>query len=187
MMTDFLIIDCPLAYNVVMGRLAMNNLNLVISTKALTIKFLTPSGTGCIRGEQYSARCCYEKTLKMGFKGKKVNIVLGGDLRDVSEKGINHDLNPRKVDCDRAADPIGLLEDVAVSDMDAKKCLKLGKDLVPEVRTQLVDFLKANLDVFAWKHEDMVGIDPEVMSYWLNIDPNHKPVRQKRRPMTVER
>lgn len=33
----------------------------------------------------------------------------------------------------------------------------------------------------------MVGIDPDVMLHRLNIDSNHKPVRQERRPMTAER
>ena len=33
----------------------------------------------------------------------------------------------------------------------------------------------------------MIEIDPKVMSHRLNIDPLHRPVRQKRRPMTEER
>ena len=32
----------------------------------------------------------------------------------------------------------------------------------------------------------MVGITPEVMSHRFNVDPDYKPVRQKRRPMTPE-
>ncbi|XP_052172184.1 uncharacterized protein LOC127788112 [Diospyros lotus] len=52
-MADFLIIDGPSAYNVIMGRPTMNDLDLVVSTKALAIKFLTPKGTGCVRGEQH--------------------------------------------------------------------------------------------------------------------------------------
>ena len=79
------------------------------------------------------------------------------------------------------------MEDVQVSEADPERCLKLGRGLALELRTQLADFLKANLDVFAWNHEDMVGIDPEVMSHRLNIDPHFKPVRQKRRAMTRER
>ena len=33
--------------------------------------------------------------------------------------------------------------------------------------------------MFAWTHEDMVGIHPKVMCHWLNIDSQVKPVRQK--------
>ena len=62
-----------------------------------------------------------------------------------------------------------------------------GKGLSLDVKSQLTDFLKANLDVFTWNHEDMVGINPNVMLHRLNINPDHKPVRQKRRPITAER
>ena len=70
-----------------------------------------------------------------------------------------------------------------------------GQGPPPRGKIQLIDFLKANLDVFTWNHEDMVGIDPNVMVgidpnvmlHRFNIDPNHKLVHQKRRPMTVER
>ena len=60
--------------------------------------------------------------------------------------------------------------------------------LPPHTRiSQLTDFLRANLDVFTWNHGDMVGIAPEVISHKFNVDPSYKPVRQKRRPMTLER
>ncbi|XP_052203123.1 uncharacterized protein LOC127808589 [Diospyros lotus] len=166
MMTNFLIIDSPFTYNVVMGRPAMNDLNLVISTKAFTAKFSTPNGTGCIRGEQYSTKCCYEEALKMGFKGNKVNIVSRGGSQGVSEKVVSHDLDPREVDCDQAVGFVGELDEVVVSSTDAEMCLKL--------------------DVFAWNHEDIVGINLDVMMHQLNIDSNHKPVCQKRMPMITE-
>ncbi|XP_052189983.1 uncharacterized protein LOC127799804 [Diospyros lotus] len=145
---DFLIIDGPSAYNVVMGRPAMNNLDLVVSTKALAIKFPTLKGTGC---------------------------------------GVSHDLDPRDVDCNQAASPADELEDVAVSSLDVERHLQVGKGLFLEVKSQLTEFLETNLDVFAWNHEDMVGIDPRIMQHRLNVNPNHKSIRQKRRPITAER
>jgi hypothetical protein len=45
----------------------------------------------------------------------------------------------------------------------------------------LVDFLKANLDVFAWKPSDMKGIPREVVEHKLNIKPGSKPVKQRLR------
>ena len=33
----------------------------------------------------------------------------------------------------------------------------------------------------------MEGIDPSIISHCLNVDPNKKPVRQKRRAMDIER
>lgn len=45
----------------------------------------------------------------------------------------------------------------------------------------LVETLRANVDLFAWKPEDMKRIGPEVAIHKLNINPNAKPIKQKRR------
>ena len=34
----------------------------------------------------------------------------------------------------------------------------------------LISFLKESLDVFAWTHEDMLGIDGSVIKHRLNVD-----------------
>ena len=54
--------------------------------------------------------------------------------------------------------------------------LKLGKNLSCELKEELTHFLKANLDVFAWTHKDMVRIHPDVMCHRLNISPDFKPI-----------
>ena len=65
--------------------------------------------------------------------------------------------------------------------------LKLGENLSNELKEELTGFLKANLNVFVWTHEDMVGILSNIMCHRLNISPDFKPIRQKRRAMDVER
>ncbi|XP_024028425.1 uncharacterized protein LOC112093706 [Morus notabilis] len=66
------------------------------------------------------------------------------------------------------------------------------KDIDPRVQeeaawVEVESFLKKNLDVFAWNHADMEGIDPEVIYHFLNIDPSYPPKCQKRRLMNPER
>ena len=53
---------------------------------------------------------------------------------------------------------------------------KIGMTLSPKMKTQLVQFLKENLDIFAWSHEDMLGISPKVIQHKLNVDPERKPI-----------
>ena len=65
--------------------------------------------------------------------------------------------------------------------------LKIEKNLPDEIREAILEFLKQNLDVFAWAYSDIKGINPNIMSHHLNIDPNMKPVRKKRRAMDAER
>ncbi|KAJ9556652.1 hypothetical protein OSB04_011266 [Centaurea solstitialis] len=46
---------------------------------------------------------------------------------------------------------------------------------------------KEHSDCFAWSHEDMVGIDPNIISHKLNVDPTFKPIKQKRHKFAPER
>ena len=44
------------------------------------------------------------------------------------------------------------------------------------MRSRPVQFLKENLDIFAWSHEDMLGISTKVIQHRLNVDPKKKPI-----------
>ncbi|XP_074327728.1 uncharacterized protein LOC141665641 [Apium graveolens] len=77
--------------------------------------------------------------------------------------------------------------EIPVDEKDPSKVLRIGSQLAPRLKESLSIFLLANLDVFAWSHSNMVGIDPEIMCHRLNIDPKHKGVQQKRRAVSGER
>ena len=79
------------------------------------------------------------------------------------------------------------LETVELVEREADKTTKIGTTLSPEIRTRLIRFLKENLDVFAWSHEDMLGISPKFIQHKLNVDPERKPVQQRRKTFTPER
>ncbi|XP_074337040.1 uncharacterized protein LOC141674218 [Apium graveolens] len=76
---------------------------------------------------------------------------------------------------------------ILVDPNDPSKVLRIGSNLSLDLREDLARFLRENLDVFAWSHSDMIGIDPNVMCHRLNLDPKKKGVRQKRRPISGER
>ena len=63
----------------------------------------------------------------------------------------------------------------------------IGKGLDPNIQSQIISFLKQNEDCFAWSHADMTGINPEIISHRLNVDPTFKAIRQKRRKQHPER
>ena len=56
-----------------------------------------------------------------------------------------------------------------------------------KMKQNLVQFLRKSIDVFMWSHEDMLGIDPSVITHRLNVYPSSKPVRQKKRVFAPER
>ena len=60
---DFLVVNCPSAYNTIIGRLTLNRLRVVTSTYHFLIKFPTEHGIGEVRGDQIAARECYLASL----------------------------------------------------------------------------------------------------------------------------
>lgn len=48
-------------------------------------------------------------------------------------------------------------------------------------------FLKENVNVFAWSHDEMLGIESDVMMHYLNVDLNYKPIQQKKCVFTPKR
>ena len=63
----------------------------------------------------------------------------------------------------------------------------MGTNLSPQTKKEIVSFLKDNLDLFAWSHEDMPGILADIIQHHLNVDPEKKPVQQRRRVLAHER
>ena len=71
------------------------------------------------------------------------------------------------------------LETIALVEDGTTKMIRIGTMLSPEMRTRLIEFLKENLDVFAWSHKDMLGISPKIIQHKLNVDPQRKPIQQR--------
>ena len=79
------------------------------------------------------------------------------------------------------------LETVTLVEDEITKTTRIGTTLSPEMRTKLIQFLKENIDVFAWSHEDMSGISPKVIQHKLNVNPKKRLVQQRRRAFNPER
>ena len=72
--------------------------------------------------------------------------------------------------------PSEVPQEVEVIPRDPSKVLKIGLALSALEKTKMTKFLRENQDVFAWKHEDMLGINREVIQHHLNVNPESKPV-----------
>ena len=85
------------------------------------------------------------------------------------------------------AEPTEALENISLNEENPEKSTRIGADLKEKIKKDLVCFLRENIDVFAWSHEDMLDIDPSVITHRLNVYPSSKPVRQKKRVFASER
>ena len=75
------------------------------------------------------------------------------------------------------AEPIEVLEDIPLEEGNLEKFTRIGTSMKEKTKQDLVQFLIKSIDVFAWSHEDMPGIDPSVITHRLNVHPSSKPVR----------
>ena len=148
---DFLVVDCLSSYNVIIGRPTLNRWKAVTSTYCLKVKFPTDNGVGEVKGDQILARECYQVVL----------VAKENHTWMIEEKGENK---------------MEALETVALTEDETAKTTRIRTTLSPKMRTRLIQFLKENLDVFVWSHEDMSGISPKVIQHKLNMNPERKPV-----------
>ena len=54
---------------------------------------------------------------------------------------------------------------------DTSKVTKIGGELQSPLKEEIINFLKGNLDIFAWSHEDMLSIDRRVIKHHENVNP----------------
>ena len=121
---DFLVVDCPSSYNVIIERPTLNRRKAATSTYYLKAKFPTENGVGEVKGDQVLVRECYHVMLA----AKKNHTWM------IEEK---------------EKDKVKALETVELVEGETAKTTRIGTTLSPEMGTRLVQFLKEKLDVFA--------------------------------------
>ena len=69
------------------------------------------------------------------------------------------------------------LETVELVDKEPTKTTGVWTTMNTYMKKKLVQFLKENLDIFAWSHKDMPDISTEIIQHKLDVDPEIKPVQ----------
>ena len=79
----------------------------------------------------------------------------------------------------------GLSEEVKCEDLikvtigdDPEKFFQVGSQLPQSEKEELVQFLKWNIDVFAWSAYEAPGVDPNFICDHLNVNPVMTPKKQ---------
>ena len=61
---------------------------------------------------------------------------------------------------------------------DPERFFQIGSQLPQQEKEELVEFLKQNIDVFAWNAYKALGVDPEFICHHLNVNPSIIPKKQ---------
>ncbi|KAL0405935.1 UNVERIFIED_CONTAM: hypothetical protein Slati_3907400 [Sesamum latifolium] len=171
----FLVVDVPSAYNVILDRPTLNTFQAVISTYHMKIKFPTPGGVGEVQGDHLQSKRCYVDAVR---KGQKRN---GDDAPDGAppgkkEKALEGE-NSEETESPPKVQPAEELLNIEIIQGNPDKTTRIGSHLDEEAKKEITLCLQRNANIFAWTPQDLKGIDPQVITHHLNIDPNCKPVK----------
>ena len=120
----FLIVDAPLAYNMLLGRPSLNAIRVVPSAYHMVIKFPIANGVGMVRGNQSIARECCTASMKQNTVD---NIYMDElDMRD--------EVTTRPA-------PSEELEPVQLGDQP-EHLVYIGSKLAEDIRSPLIRFLE---------------------------------------------
>ena len=168
---DFLVVRTWSAYNANLRCPGLNTLQAVVSTYHLKMKFSTKFGVDEVRGDQVLAQQYYTITLR-GTRPSEAYLVDGLDIWDELSKERER--------------PVEDLETIPLNDGNKEHTVQIGSKLNQGTKKYLISFLQKNTDVFIWTPVDMPGIDPEVMTHRLSINPNYRPIKQKKKSFVPE-
>ena len=65
-----------------------------------------------------------------------------------------------------------------VIDNDSEKFFQVGVQFPPQEKQELIEFLRKNVDVFAWNAYEALGIDLDFICHHLNVNPAITPRKQ---------
>ncbi|XP_065012864.1 uncharacterized protein LOC135641433 [Musa acuminata AAA Group] len=69
-MTSFLVVDLPTAYNAILGRPTLNKIQAIVSTYYQTLKFPTHNGVGEVAGNSWESRRCYLTAMTLSKRAR---------------------------------------------------------------------------------------------------------------------
>ncbi|XP_074347211.1 uncharacterized protein LOC141686047 [Apium graveolens] len=165
-MLNFLVVKAASTYNVILGRTMIYAFKAVPSTYHIVLKLPTRNCVGKAKGDQKMARSCYVAALRPDGTGGQVLPIEDMDVRE------NDELRGK---------PAEDLVQISLDPLDPEKVTYIGASLDPPLKGQMITLLQENSDVFPWTAADMLGIDPNLITHRLNVDPIRKVVKQKKR------
>ncbi|XP_031249007.1 uncharacterized protein LOC116106835 [Pistacia vera] len=133
--TEFLIIDCPSAFNGILGRPLLRNFKTVTSIYHLKMKFPTSTGIREVSGSQRAPRDCYVKAVQMTCKGKGISRGIPKQAMAISwiepqPDPAEDNMDPHIQECP-ASGPVEDLTEVSVDQGEPSRVLRIGSNLNP--------------------------------------------------------
>nr|XP_027093621.1 uncharacterized protein LOC113714021 [Coffea arabica] len=148
-----------------------------------TVPFPTPEGVAEVSNDVGAARECYLATIQ---------AAVGPQPSPRSEEKRTAVLSIHCLDLQKAGEPNRLepgdeVELVVLDEVNPDQVVQVGAGLPSPLKEEMISLIKDHRDIFAWSADEVVGVPPELMTHQLNVNPQARPVRQKRRHFGPER
>ncbi|XP_027063199.2 uncharacterized protein [Coffea arabica] len=180
---SFAVVKADSPYNMLIGRPTLNALRAVYSTYHLSFNFPTPEGVAEVSSDVGAARECYLATIQ---------AAVGPQPPPRSEEKRPAVLSIDCIDSHKAAEPSRLepgeeVEQVVLDEAKPDQVVQVGAGLPSPLKEEMISLIEDHRDIFAWSADEVVGVPSELMTHQLNVNPQARPVRQKRRHFGPER
>ncbi|GAU44869.1 hypothetical protein TSUD_329260 [Trifolium subterraneum] len=155
------------SYNIIIGRPTFNTLGAVMSTLYLSMKYpLDDERIETVRRDQAQGRQCYELSLRLKRNHSPADQLIISRVNMISRANMveTSDLDPREEFQDRRVSPIEDLEPIQIGEAP-HELINLGTHLDEGEKEKIIEILRKNVDLFAWKPSDMPGIDESIITH----------------------
>ncbi|GFY88849.1 hypothetical protein Acr_06g0007890 [Actinidia rufa] len=155
--TEFVVVDIHSLYNAIVGRDWLQKMKVVTSTLYQVIKCASLSSEETLYEDQVIVKQCYLTTMSIKASMKKMQFV-------EEESEVLEDVGRTSED--------KVVEDLILYELDewnSDRYFLVGSNMKEQQRTELIKFLKANIEVFAWTPYEMLGIDLNFIRHEFNV------------------
>ena len=153
----------------------------------LVLKMPAPSGTLSICADFKGASKCMQEAMQMALEQNHMAAQkkLKADGTSMSQEDLQ--ILTQEAASSAAIQPVVPTKEISLDSSDATKTTAINALLSPKQEDALVQFLRANRDIFAWKPADMPGVPRELAEHQFKVFPNAKPIKQRLRRFTPEK
>ena len=166
---NFIVVDTYFPYTAIVNRPWLHTLGAVASSLHQKVKFPSRDQDFGTCGCQPTARQCVVAAISHWLDAESSTFA-EKDLQQSKALVSPPNTAAEKEKCED-------LEKVVIGDTP-EKFFQVGAQLPPQEKEELIEFLKGNIDVFAWDACDALGIDLAFICHHLNVNPSITPKKQ---------
>ena len=159
-MTNFIVVDTPSAFNAILGRPFLSSIRGVLSIYHNVLKFPVGTRVGEVRGDQQAASNCYAVSTDLAALAERNAQETGKSSQGDSEQDhyiLDDEEVPNMIVEESEEEEQGWasghppyqLESISIKGGDLTKVVKIGGGLEDEIKGDLIKLLREYSDIFA--------------------------------------